>query len=123
MARGCAASPGITERSAYGIVTDLTGAGYVIKQKEAAATATRSRRGAHRRSVEQGRSHLGKCLHPRPSRVSSHWGRVPHVRLAERVARGAAVQFLVGGAGQRGAGCSSKKRMNSALAFGPWGSV
>jgi hypothetical protein len=55
MARGCAASPGITERSAYGIVTDLTGAGYVIKQKEAAATATRSRRGAHRRSVEQGR--------------------------------------------------------------------
>jgi hypothetical protein len=39
-----AASVGITERSAYGIVTDLTEAGYVVKQKDAAATATRSRR-------------------------------------------------------------------------------
>jgi hypothetical protein len=31
---GCAASLGITERSAYGIVTDLTAAGYVVKQKD-----------------------------------------------------------------------------------------
>ena len=31
--RDIAASLGITERSAYGIVTDLTAAGYVIKQK------------------------------------------------------------------------------------------
>ena len=30
--RDIAASLGITERSAYGIVTDLAGAGYVIKQ-------------------------------------------------------------------------------------------
>ena len=29
-----AAGPGSTERSAYGIVTDLTAAGYVIKQKD-----------------------------------------------------------------------------------------
>ena len=31
--RDIAASVGITERSAYGIVTDLTAAGYAIKQK------------------------------------------------------------------------------------------
>ena len=32
--RDIAASVGITERSAYGIVTDLTAAGYVVKEKE-----------------------------------------------------------------------------------------
>jgi hypothetical protein len=32
--RDIAASVGITERSAYGIVTDLTTAGYVIKEKD-----------------------------------------------------------------------------------------
>jgi DNA-binding transcriptional ArsR family regulator len=32
--RDIAASVGITERSAYGIVTDLAEAGYVIKQKD-----------------------------------------------------------------------------------------
>jgi len=32
--RDIAASLGITERSAHGIVTDLTAAGYVIKQKD-----------------------------------------------------------------------------------------
>ena len=32
--RGIAASLGITERSAYSIVTDLTAAGYVVKQKD-----------------------------------------------------------------------------------------
>jgi predicted ArsR family transcriptional regulator len=31
--RDIAASVGITERSAYGIVTDLTAAGYIVKQK------------------------------------------------------------------------------------------
>ena len=31
--RDIAASVGITERSAYGIVTDLTAAGYTVKQK------------------------------------------------------------------------------------------
>ena len=31
--RDIAASLGITERSAYGIITDLTAAGYVVKQK------------------------------------------------------------------------------------------
>jgi DNA-binding transcriptional regulator PaaX len=31
--RDIAASVGITERSAYGIVTDLTETGYVVKQK------------------------------------------------------------------------------------------
>ena len=34
----------ITERSAHGIITDLTAAGYLVKQRTAAATATRSRR-------------------------------------------------------------------------------
>jgi IclR helix-turn-helix domain len=32
--RDIAASVGITERSAYGIVTDLTEAGYVVRQKD-----------------------------------------------------------------------------------------
>src|SRR5713226_3008796 len=32
--RDIAASVGITERSAYGIVTDLTTAGYAVKQKD-----------------------------------------------------------------------------------------
>jgi Winged helix DNA-binding domain len=32
--RDIAARAGITERSAYGIVTDLTAAGYVLKQKD-----------------------------------------------------------------------------------------
>ena len=32
--REIAASLGMTERSAYGIVTDLTTAGYVVKQKD-----------------------------------------------------------------------------------------
>jgi len=31
--RDIAVSVGITERSAYGIVTDLAGAGYIVKQK------------------------------------------------------------------------------------------
>jgi DNA-binding IclR family transcriptional regulator len=31
--RDIAASVGITERSAYGIVTDLAGAGYIVKEK------------------------------------------------------------------------------------------
>jgi hypothetical protein len=41
--RDIAATVGITERSAYGIVTDLIAAGYAVKHKTAAATATRSR--------------------------------------------------------------------------------
>ena len=32
--RDIAASPGITERSAYGIVTELAEAGYVVKHKD-----------------------------------------------------------------------------------------
>ncbi len=32
--RDIATSVGITERSAFGIVTDLTAAGYVVKQKD-----------------------------------------------------------------------------------------
>ena len=32
--RDIAVSVGITERSAYGIVTDLTAAGYVVKEKD-----------------------------------------------------------------------------------------
>ena len=32
--RDIAARAGVTERTAYGIVTDLTGAGYVVKHKD-----------------------------------------------------------------------------------------
>ena len=41
--RDIAASLGITERGAYGIVTDLTAAGYLTSRRTAAATVTRSR--------------------------------------------------------------------------------
>ena len=51
--RDIAASLDITERSAHGIVTDLTAAGYVIKQKGGRATATRSRP-------------TSRCLNPPP---------------------------------------------------------
>jgi len=51
--RDIAAGLGITERSAYGIVTDLTQAGYVIKQKDG------------RRNRYQIQAHL-----PLPDRVS-----------------------------------------------------
>jgi IclR-like helix-turn-helix domain-containing protein len=63
--RDIAASVGITERSAYGIVTDLAAAGYVVKDKDAAAIATRSSRlcrcrgpparARHRRSLSPSR--------------------------------------------------------------------
>ena len=42
--RDIAAGLGITERRAYSIVTDLADAGYVVKHKDGAATAIRSRR-------------------------------------------------------------------------------
>ena len=66
--RDIAASVGITERSAYGIVTDLAAAGYAVKQKTAAATATRSR-------------HTSRCPNPpasnSPSAKSSPSSRAP----------------------------------------------
>jgi DNA-binding MarR family transcriptional regulator len=45
--RDIAARAAITERSAYGIVTDLAGAGYVVNRRTDAATAARSRRICH----------------------------------------------------------------------------
>ena len=42
--RDIAARLDITERSVHGIIAGLTAAGCVVKQKDAAATATRSRR-------------------------------------------------------------------------------
>ncbi|MBV9092629.1 MAG: hypothetical protein JO132_01930 [Streptosporangiaceae bacterium] len=42
--RDIAASLGSTERNAFSILTDLVEAGYVVKEKTAAATATTSRR-------------------------------------------------------------------------------
>jgi Mn-dependent DtxR family transcriptional regulator len=42
--RDIAARLDITERSAFGIITDLAEAGYVVKEKNAAATATTSSR-------------------------------------------------------------------------------
>jgi predicted ArsR family transcriptional regulator len=42
--RDIAASLDITERSAFGIITDLVEAGYVVKEKDGRATGTTSRR-------------------------------------------------------------------------------
>jgi DNA-binding IclR family transcriptional regulator len=42
--RDLAAALDVTERTAYGLVVDLTAAGYVVKERETAGgTATRSR--------------------------------------------------------------------------------
>jgi uncharacterized membrane protein len=41
--RDIAASLGITERSAHGIVTDLAAAGYVVKQRDGRRNRYRSR--------------------------------------------------------------------------------
>ena len=41
--RDIAVTLDITERSAFGIVTELVGAGYVVKEKTAVATATASK--------------------------------------------------------------------------------
>jgi hypothetical protein len=48
--RDIAASLGITERSAFGIITDLVKAGYVVKEKDGAATGITSRRTCRWRS-------------------------------------------------------------------------
>ena len=45
--RDIATSVGITERSAFGIVTDLTAAGYVLKDKDADARRNRYEIQAH----------------------------------------------------------------------------
>ena len=67
--RDIAAGLGITERSAYGIVTDLAEAGNVVKQKTAAATDTRSRRTCRSRTHPPGthrrRSPGPPCRHRR----------------------------------------------------------
>ena len=63
--RDIAASVGITGRSAHAIVADLTQAGYVVKQKDGAATATRSRRTCRCLSP-----HPGTCYRRSPRRVA-----------------------------------------------------
>ena len=45
--RDIATTVGITERSAYGIVTDLTGAGYVLKEKDTDGRRNRYQIQAH----------------------------------------------------------------------------
>ena len=57
--RDIAARLGITDRSAHGIVTDLTAAGYVVKQK-VAATATRSRCTSRCQNRQPGTCHRPK---------------------------------------------------------------
>jgi hypothetical protein len=52
----------ITERSAHSIVTDLTAAGYISKQRMAAATATRSWRTSRFQSPLPARRPSGKFL-------------------------------------------------------------
>ena len=55
--RDIAASLGITERSAYGIVAGLAEAGYIVKQKDGrrnAATAARTRPAGHHRRRNPG---------------------------------------------------------------------
>jgi DNA-binding MarR family transcriptional regulator len=55
--RDIAARTGVTERTAYGIVTDLTGAGTSSRTRTAAATATRSRPTCRSRNRQPGTDH------------------------------------------------------------------
>ena len=56
--RDIATTVGITERTAFGIVNDLIAAGYVVRTRRVAATATPSRPScpSEKSSVENGRS-------------------------------------------------------------------
>src|SRR2546430_15774802 len=67
--RDIAASPGITERSAYGIVAGLTAAGYLVKQKD--GRRNRYQIQAHLPLPEAGGGHLdwsSDLAMPGPSR-------------------------------------------------------
>jgi hypothetical protein len=59
--RDIAASPGITDRGAYGVVTDLAEAGYVVEQKDG------------RRNRYQVQAHLPR---PEPTRREGTVGKV-----------------------------------------------
>ncbi|HEU5421388.1 MAG TPA: winged helix-turn-helix domain-containing protein [Streptosporangiaceae bacterium] len=72
--RDIAASLGITERSAYGIVTDLTEAGYVVKEKDG------------RRNRYQIQAHLPL---PEPASQERTVGEVLALLTGTRVAPGA----------------------------------
>jgi hypothetical protein len=48
-----ATTPGVTERSAFGIVTGLTAAGYVVNDKEAAGRGHRTHGNATDQSDQQ----------------------------------------------------------------------
>ena len=60
--RDIAASLGITERSAHGIVTDLAGAGYVIRQKDGHRNATGSRSTCRCPSPAPGKPAIGEVV-------------------------------------------------------------
>ena len=67
--RDIAASLGITERSAHGIVTDLTAAGYVVKQKDGRRNRYQYP-GPHAvaGARQSGACHSGSPLLPSPAR-------------------------------------------------------
>ena len=68
--RDIAAALGITERSAYGIVTDLTEGGYIVKEKRrgmAVATATRSRHISRCERPSAGNARSARCWTSSPT--------------------------------------------------------
>ena len=77
--RDIAASLGITERSAHGIVSDLAGAGYLVKRKDGRrnplpdpgppAAGRRPRGSRHRRSPRPARRHTTRPGAGRPGPV------------------------------------------------------
>src|SRR6266480_3330495 len=79
--RDIAARVGITERSAFATVTDLTEAGYVVKRKDAAVTAIRFRRTSLCPSSQpRSAASSGRPNPPRPG-PSGHWPQiVPQVK-------------------------------------------
>jgi MarR family len=87
--RDIAASLGITERSAHGIVTDLAEAGYVIRQKDGRRNRYRSRPTCRCPSPAPGNppsARSSPCSQPRPAaRTPAGCRRIP--AIAERPVR------------------------------------
>jgi hypothetical protein len=84
--RDIAARVGITERSAFAIVTDLTEAGYVVKRKDAAVTAIRFRRTSLCPSSQPRSAASGGRPNPQRPGPSGHWSQiVPQVKATAAV--------------------------------------
>jgi hypothetical protein len=70
--RDTAASPGITERSAHGIITDLTTAGYTVKQKDGRRNRYQIQAHMPLREPASQEPAIGEVFAPRGTRLARH---------------------------------------------------